>query len=183
MPYRLIVADNSLSVRKTFETAFSSSEFSIRYFGNGDELASEILNLKFDALLLNVFIPGKDGYEIAKIVRDREDFQAVPMIFLKGAFDTFDVGKLSGLSYDGIFSEPFDSEGLVCYVRELIENRKDPETLPEELPLPAETKVEDELTADIEDKIERILNRKISEIGENIEKKIRSNILKEKNQK
>ena len=182
MPYRLIVAEKSVSVRKIIETTFPDSEFSIRYFGNGDELASELSNLRFDAVLINVFIPGKNGYEIAKIIRDKEDFQSVPMIFLKGAFDTFDSGKLSGLNYDGIFSEPFDSEGLVCYVRELIEGRKDPETLPEELPLPAETKIGDELTADIEDKIERIINRKIREIEKDLEKRIKTSILKEKNQ-
>ena len=65
MPYRLIVAEKSVSVRKIIETTFPDSEFSIRYFGNGDELASELSNLRFDAVLINVFIPGKNGYEIA----------------------------------------------------------------------------------------------------------------------
>ena len=68
MPYRIIVADHSLSVRKIFEAAFSSPEFDIRFFENGDELISELENLKFDAVLLNIFIPGKDGLEIAKLL-------------------------------------------------------------------------------------------------------------------
>jgi len=182
MPYRLIVAENSPSVRKIIEAAFSGPEFSIRYFENGDEVVSELTDLKFDAALLNVYMPGKDGYEIAKIIRDKQDFQSIPVIFLKGAFDTFDVGRLSGLNYDSIFTEPFDSEALVCCVRELIENRKDPATLPEELPLPTETRDEDELKADIEDKIEMIIDKKIHEIEKNIEKRIRASILRQKNQ-
>ncbi|MBN2244490.1 MAG: response regulator [Candidatus Aminicenantes bacterium] len=182
MPYKLIVAENSVSVRKIIETAFPDSEFSIRYFGNGDELASELSNLKFDAVLLNTYIPGKDGYEIAKIIRDKDDFNSVPMIFLRGAFDVFDAVKLSGLSYDGVFTEPFDSEGLVGYVRELIESRKDPATLPEELPLPAETKIGDEWMVEMEDKIERIILRKIREIEKGIEKRIRASLLEEKKQ-
>ena len=179
MPYRIIVAENSLSVRKVIETSFLSPEFDIRFYENGDELVSELAGLKFDAVLLNVFIPGRDGYEIAKLMREREDSHSVPMIFLKGAFDTFDAGRLSGLNYDGMFIEPFDSEALVCYVRELIENRKDPETLPEELPAPMETKIGYEWPPDIEDKIEKIINKKISEIENKIEKRLRSRILPE----
>lgn len=175
MPYRIIVAENSISVRKVLEASFSSPEFDIRFYGNGDELVSELAGLKFDAVLLNVFIPGRDGYEIAKLMREKEDFRSVPLIFLKGAFDTFDTGKLSGLNYDGMFIEPFDSEALVCYVRDLIENRKDPGSLPEELPAQAETKIVEDLPLDIEDKIERIINKKIPEI----EKKIRSSIFPE----
>ena len=180
MPYRLIVAENSHSVRKTIETAFPSSEFSIRYFENGEELANQLKDMRFDAILLNIYIPDKDGYDIAKMVRENKNFQSVPLIFLKGAFDWFDVRRVSGLNYDGIITEPFDSEALVCYVRELIEDRKDPETLPEELPLPAETKSEFELPTDIEARIERIINRKIHEIERNAEKRIKAGILQEK---
>jgi DNA-binding response OmpR family regulator len=179
MTYRLIVAENSVSVREIIKIAFPESEFSIRFFGNGDELIFELSNLKFDAVLLNAFIPGKDGYEIAKIIRDKDDFQSVPMIFLKGAFDVFDASKLSGLSYDGVFTEPFDSKGLVSYVRELIESRKDPATLPEELPSQAEIRLGDESTVEIEDKIERMIDRKIREIEKGIEKRIRAALIEE----
>lgn len=179
MPYRIIVADHSLSVRKILETAFSSPEFDVRFFENGDELVSELGNLKFDAILLNVFIPGKDGLEIAKLIRERENFHSIPLLFLKGAFDTFDAGRLSGLKYDGLYIEPFDSEALVCYVKELIENRKDPETLPEELPMPTEAKTGFDWSLDIEDKIEEIIDKKIPDIEKKIENRIRSSILKE----
>ena len=179
MPYRIIVADHSFSIRKILEAAFSSSEFDVRFFENGEELASELGNLKFDAVLLNMFIPGKDGLEIAKLMREREQFHSVPMIFLKGAFDTFDSGKLSGLKYDGIYAEPFDSEALVCYVKELIENRKDPETLPEELPAQPEAKAGFDWPFDIEDKIEKIIDKKIPELEKKIEKRIRTSFLKE----
>lgn len=179
MPYRIIVADHSLSVRKILEAAFSSPEFDVRFFENGDELVSELGNLKFDAVLLNIFIPGKDGLEIAKLLRERKNFHSVPMIFLKGAFDSLDAGRLSGLKYDGIYTEPFDSEALVCYVKELIENRKDPETLPEELPAPPEAKNGFDWPLDIEDKIEKIIDKKIPELEKKIEKRIRTSILKE----
>lgn len=141
MVYKLIVADSSPTIQKTVKMAFSDSEFEIYAFNDGIEVMNSLGQISPDAVLLNLFLPRRDGYEVGFFLKSQEEFKQTSLILLKGAFDPLDKKRIAGLDYDEIVQEPFDSERLVSIVRELIEQKKDPQTLPEEpvldeIPLP-----------------------------------------------
>lgn len=132
MDYKLIVADSSPSIQKAIRMAFTDSEFEIYPFEDGLEVVKSIIQINPDAVLMSLSLSHKDGYEVGFYMKSQEELKHAPLVLLKGAFEQLEKEKISSLNYDEIVQEPFDSERLVRIVRNLIEGRRNPKTLPEE---------------------------------------------------
>ena len=132
MAYRIIAADSSPSVQKILQLAFPEPEFQLFPFEDGQELLEAAAGLAPDAVLLSPGLSGRDGYEVGRLLRARDEFKRVPILFLRGTFEAFDGERAAGAGCDGIFQKPFDSERLAAAVRSLIVRKTGPSTLPEE---------------------------------------------------
>jgi DNA-binding response OmpR family regulator len=137
VPYRIIVADPSPSVQKTVQLVFAEPEFRIYPFEDGASLLESVAEVRPDALLVSLTLPGRDGYEVGRTLRSRKDLETVPLIGLKGTFESVDTDRNPPADYDEIVQKPFDSERLAAVVRELIARKTGPTSLPEEPLRPA----------------------------------------------
>jgi DNA-binding response OmpR family regulator len=137
VPYRIIVADPSPSVQKTAQLVFAEPEFRIYPFEDGASLLESVAEVRPDALLVSLTLPGRDGYEVGRTLRSRKDLETVPLIGLKGTFESVDTDRNPPADYDEIVQKPFDSERLAAVVRELIARKTGPLSLPEEPLRPA----------------------------------------------
>lgn len=79
-PRVLIVDDderNLLALRTVVEEVADAVVAS-----SGEEALRQLLKGEFAVILLDVFMPGIDGYETAKIIREREQTKRIPIVFL-----------------------------------------------------------------------------------------------------
>ena len=134
MTYKVIVADNSPSVRKALELALPESEFELFFFDNGLELAKALPDIGPDALLLSLSLPGMDGYRTAAHVRGLQEFRHASVIFLRGSFESFDPDKAAGLDYQEVVRKPFDSEALARRLKSGLDRKHDLLSFPEAPP-------------------------------------------------
>ncbi len=132
MPYRIIVADPSPSVQKSAQLAFAEPEFKVYPFEDGASLLASVGDIRPDALLVSLTLPGRDGYEVGRALRSRKELETVPLIGLKGTFEGLDADRNPPAAYDEVVQKPFDSERLAAVVRELIARKTGPSSLPEE---------------------------------------------------
>ncbi|HUU39240.1 MAG TPA: response regulator [Candidatus Desulfaltia sp.] len=132
MPYKLILADLSPSVQRVVQMAFPVPEFEIQAIGDGLQVIEALGRFDPDAVLLSLTLPSRDGYEVGRYLRSRDEFRKVALILLKNAFEPLDGERLNGLDCDGIVQKPFDSERLVRLVRETVDRKKVPPSFPEE---------------------------------------------------
>ena len=137
MPYRIIVADPSLTVQKTVQLVFAEPEFRVFVFEDGASLLESVADVRPDVLLVSLTLPGRDGYEVGRTLRSRKELENVPLIGLKGTFESLDTGRNPPAEYDEVVQKPFDSERLAAVVRELIARKTGPLSLPEEPLRPA----------------------------------------------
>ncbi len=137
MPYRIIVADPSPSVQKTAQLVFAEPEYRVFVFEDGASLLESVAEVRPDALLVSLTLPGRDGYEVGRTLRSRKDLETVPLIGLKGTFEALGTDRNPPADYDEIVQKPFDSERLAAVVRELIARKTGPTSLPEEPLRPA----------------------------------------------
>ena len=133
MSYRVIIADASPSVQKAAQMAFPERGFEIYPFEDGNEVLESLGRINPDAVLVSLSLAGKDGYDVGASLRGREEHQKTTLILLKGAFEPLDGERLAGLDCDKIVQKPFDSESLADTVLELVDKKKAPSTLPEEM--------------------------------------------------
>ena len=132
MPYRIVVADASPSVQKAVQMVFPEPDYRLDFHDSGNGLLEGLTEVPPDTILLGLSLPDSDPYEVARAVAGREDLRNVPLFFLKGTFELFDAEKAEGLAYDAIVQKPFDSEALAAAVRDAIERKVMPPSMPEE---------------------------------------------------
>jgi CheY-like chemotaxis protein len=71
-------------------------------------------------LLADVAIPGLDGYELCRAVRQNPKTASTPVVLLVGVFDGFDVQKAEQVGYDCRLTKPLGALELVDLVKELL---------------------------------------------------------------
>jgi CheY-like chemotaxis protein len=196
MTCKVIVADPSPSVQKVVQMALAPPDFELHPFEDGLELLQSLSRVNADAVLVSFSLPGRDGYEVGRYVRSREDFRRTALLFLRNAFETLDLERLRGIDYDEIVQKPFDSEKLAQTVREIVDRKKSPHSFPEEsiledvpptgaVPLFEESEFAPPATSyspggdDLEEKIRRLLREEILSMERELEKRLKATLRSE----
>ena len=192
MPYKVILAEASLSVQKVIQMAFSEPDFEVHTIEDGLQTIDSLARINPDAVLLSLALPSRDGYEVGRYLRSREEFRKAGLVLLKNAFEPVDAGRLRGLDYDEIVQKPFDSERLARLVREIVDRKKTPHSFPEEalieessaagvlplfkeeefIPSPSSSPSGDE----VEEKVRNMLRDEILSVERELEKRIKASL-------
>ncbi len=177
MAYRVIVADNSASVQKAVKMAFSDSEFEIYPFHDGKEVLKELRQIEPDVVLLRLSLPPEGGYEVAHRIKGEEGIKRASLILLRGVFEPVDQTKMAELEYDEIIQVPFDSNKLANLVQDLIERRKDPQSLPEEIELDEVSGPQ--IKTGLDKEIKAWIRKEIIDSAGEMEERVKSRLLPE----
>lgn len=177
MGYKIIVADDSPSTQKLIQMAFSAAELDVFPLSDGQQVMDSLRQINPDAIILNLSLPLKDGYELGRCIRGMEGFDQTPLILLKEAFEPVDKESLEAFEYDELVLKPFDSEALARKLLAFIEGRKGPHTLPEE---PVwEEKSSSERKVESNENVRDMVKREILEVERELEKRIKARIITE----
>lgn len=177
MNYKILVADDSPSIQKLIQMSFPTSEFEIFPFSDGQKVFDSLSQINPDAILLNLSLAQKDGYELGEHIKNHKAFNQVPLILIKEAFEPLDKERLEAFEYDQLVQKPFDSDALVQKVRTAIEERRIPMTLPEEPVWDLGSTVD--MKVELDEKVRELVKKEILGVQRELEKRIKARILAE----
>jgi DNA-binding response OmpR family regulator len=182
LPYTIVLADPSPSVQKAAQLVFAEPEFRLSVFEDGASLLEAADGLRPDAIVVSLTLPGRDGYEIGRVLRGRKELAATPLVGLKGTFESMDADRSAPPEYDEVVLKPFDSERLAVVVRELIARKTGPSSLPEEPDWPTEDKgpgASAPAAPAAGPDLKAVVREEIAEMEREIEKRVRASLLAE----
>ncbi|MBI3526286.1 MAG: response regulator [Betaproteobacteria bacterium] len=81
----ILIVDDDSKNRIALSELLQSAEHDVVVAESGNEALRHVLKQDFAVILLDVRMPGLDGFETAKLIRGRERSQHTPIIFLTGA--------------------------------------------------------------------------------------------------
>lgn len=81
-PVNILVVDDNAANLQALEAILESPQFRLVRATSGDEALRHVLDTDFAAILLDVMMPGMDGFETARLIRERERSSHIPIIFL-----------------------------------------------------------------------------------------------------
>jgi CheY-like chemotaxis protein len=113
MPRKLLLAEDSLTIRKVFELALSRSDIAITAVDNGEDavrLAGEIFP---DLVIADLSLPGKSGLDVAAELRAMEKTGKIPVLLLSGTLVPLDEARFKASGARGVLFKPFESRELV----------------------------------------------------------------------
>lgn len=116
----LIVDDNSEN-RKVLGNLLTQNGYEVGSASDGFKALKFIENKIPDLILLDVMMPGMDGFKVCKKLKENPFTNNIPIIFLTAKTNTEDIVKgfkLGGVDY---VSKPFNSEELLARVNTHIE--------------------------------------------------------------
>ena len=115
-PYILVVDDDP-NIARLVALYLEKESYEVRTVGRGDDAVNEFTRLPPDLILLDVMLPGMDGYQVLKAVRKSS---AIPVIMLTARDETFD--KVLGLELgaDDYITKPFDAKEMVARVKAVL---------------------------------------------------------------
>ena len=127
----LLLADDSVAIQKVIDLTFTDEGMQVITTGDGQDALEKLNQSKPDVVLADVFMPGVDGYELCKFIKQSEQFRGVPVMLLVGSFEPFDEAEAKRAGADDVVTKPFQSiRDLVSRVGLLV-NRTHPNVAPE----------------------------------------------------
>jgi len=183
MSYRVFIADTSSSALRALHMSFQDSDYDLYTTQDGTLVMDLLQQVQPDAAVLALSLPGKNGYELAHLIKSQDQYRSLPLVLLQSAFEGLDEEGLEGLDYDGIVQKPFDSEALADRIRMLIGGTKTPDSLPEEPEVLRPPKDERTISPSLEEptedtsSIESLMPREDTSLQERIQDQIRREML------
>ncbi|ALC15908.1 putative histidine kinase [Desulfuromonas soudanensis] len=120
MSKKLLLADDSITIQKVIGITFANEDYELTVVDNGDAALEKARILRPDLILADVFMPGKNGYELCAAIRQDPGLSHVPVLLLTGTFEPFDEGKARQAGATDWISKPFESQGLIDRVEKLL---------------------------------------------------------------
>jgi DNA-binding response OmpR family regulator len=117
MSSRLLVVDDDRNIREIMQVALSDEGYIVDTANDAIEADEVIRQNVPDLLILDVMLPGKDGFEFTREIRRTSN---LPIILLTAKTDTIDVvvGLESGA--DDYITKPFEMRVLLARIRSLL---------------------------------------------------------------
>jgi DNA-binding response OmpR family regulator len=114
-PHVLVVDDDPLIVR-LLELNFRLGGFKVSSARRGDQALDRAVEVRPDAIVLDVTMPGLDGYEVCRRLRDEHEMREVPVVLLTAHTQDEDQARGDELGVVAYVTKPFDPELLVATV-------------------------------------------------------------------
>src|SRR6266571_4823138 len=157
MKPKILIADDSPTIRRLVTQTFADGSFEIVEVSNGEAAIKTFDEARPSIVLADIYMPGKNGYEVCSYVRSHATLGATPVVLLVGAFDAFDEGMAQGAGATANITKPFEPAALIELVKSLVsaEGGTEPQREIEKLKEPVTAAVNS--AASVEEKAEDLL--------------------------
>jgi CheY-like chemotaxis protein len=120
MPYKLLLADDSVTIQRVIELTFADEDVKVTAVGDGQQAIDHIVSDRPDIVLADVGMPKQDGYEVAAFIKGDPALEHIPVLLLTGAFEPVDEERARAVRCDGVLAKPFEPQLLIGRVKELL---------------------------------------------------------------
>ncbi len=120
---RILVADDSPFVLEIVETVLKSEGFEVITANDGMEAWDKIQKEIPDIIIIDVVMPGMNGYEICEKVKADEKLKNLPVMMLTTKAQDKDIELAQASGADLYMTKPFDPDELTGKVRKFFEKK------------------------------------------------------------
>ena len=120
----ILVVDDILANLQLIGTILDEHGYDVSLAKSGPEALELVKSIKPDLILLDIMLPGMDGFEVIKNLKNNPETQDIPVIFLTSKNETSDIikgFKTGGVDY---VIKPFEAEILLARIKTQIDLKK-----------------------------------------------------------
>lgn len=116
---RILIVEDEVSLARSIQIVLEHERYEVEIAQNGYEALGKVVDCKWDLILLDLMLPGLDGFEVCRKIRQNH---TMPVIILSAKDSTSD--KVTGLDIgaDDYLTKPFMMEELLARIRVRLRN-------------------------------------------------------------
>ena len=118
---KVLVIDDDLNITELISMVLKKEFFDVKIVTEGEKALEAFQSYQPDILILDLMLPGADGYQVCREIRHQSD---VPIIMLSAKTDTFDRVLGLELGADDYIIKPFDAKELTARVKAVLRRFK-----------------------------------------------------------
>mgnify|MGYP001238064785 FL=1 len=117
----ILIVDDDNRIRDLLKDYLSTNNYIISTAENAEQAKIKLDYLKFDILILDVMMPGQDGYDLTKEIKKKMN---IPIILLTAKGEVESRIKGLELGADDYIGKPFEPKELLLRIKNIIKNKK-----------------------------------------------------------
>ncbi len=116
---RVLLADDSPHAQRMGERILREEGYDVASVTDGDSALRRLDELDPDVILVDVFLPGKNGFEICRNVKSQDRHQHVRVVMTAGMLEVFDEDEARRSGADAIIKKPFEASVVLDTIKPL----------------------------------------------------------------
>jgi CheY-like chemotaxis protein len=125
--------DDSATMREVVKIAFRRENFNVVTCADMASAVAQFEQTPPDAIVSDVIMPDKDGYQLCQYVKQHPQFGGTPVFLMSGVVNKEVAEKAHEVKADELIRKPFHPQDLVARVKKLLDRSE-----PEQTPAPSE---------------------------------------------
>lgn len=124
MPKKILIVEDNIVILTMQKQIFEMEGYDIVTAQEGMDALKKIHQEHPDVVLLDVNIPGMNGFELCRQIKEDPDLQTVIVVMISAVYySDEDAKKGMAMGADAYFTKPYENEALQSKIKELIEKR------------------------------------------------------------
>lgn len=112
--YRILLVEDEESIAELEKDYLELSDFEVMIEADGKKGLERALSEEFHMVILDLMLPGIDGFEVCRKIREKKD---IPILMVSAKKDDIDKIRGLGLGADDYMTKPFSPSELVARVK------------------------------------------------------------------
>ena len=121
----LLIVDDYPDALDVWGLYLRAEGFTVLTASDGHSAFAEAVRQKPDVIVMDLELPGKSGFEVARDLKARADTCAIPLIAATGYSQSKQLDLARAAGFDAVMVKPCDPQSLVAEIRRLLQRRVD----------------------------------------------------------
>ncbi len=121
MSQKILIVEDEPNIVVPLQFSLEQKGYQVSIVGSGEEALEVIPSILPDLILLDIMLPGIDGYEVCQNVRENKDLKDIKIIYLSAMGRDIDVAKGIALAADEYIIKPFSIIDVMDKISSLLQ--------------------------------------------------------------
>ncbi len=121
MTKKILVVDDEPNIVVPLVFLMRQNGYEVRAVGTGEDALDCLSEFGPDLILLDIMLPGMDGFEVCQALREIPKGKRARIVFLSAMGRDVDIAKGMALDVDAYITKPFSNADVVEKVKDLLE--------------------------------------------------------------
>jgi CheY-like chemotaxis protein len=117
---KALIVEDDPDARKVLSLILKLDGYQIHSAGGGQEALDVLAGIVPDVILLDVMMPGMDGYAVCQLVRSNPAVRHVPVVMLSGKADPESVARGMEVGADEYLAKPITPSNLTTQLKKVL---------------------------------------------------------------